>query len=146
MKLDSCVKNTEVNINGYSIIRNDKNRNSGGVAYYIRNDLYFNIKNIFSNSIELAFFEILIPKLIVIRIFYRPPNANDFLDIFSNDFQQVDNKTNGIYLLGDFNINLFQFQNLFSKKISHMNSKIIFFTNISQVLGNFFPLIHVYLT
>ena len=26
-KLDSSVKNAEVNINGYSIIRNDKNRN-----------------------------------------------------------------------------------------------------------------------
>ena len=51
-----------VKINGYSIIRNDKNRNGGGVSCYIRNDLYFNIKNIFSNSIEHVFFEILIPS------------------------------------------------------------------------------------
>ena len=55
-KLDSSVTNAEVNINGYSIIRNDRNRNGGGVACYIRNDLCFNIKNIFSNSIEHAFF------------------------------------------------------------------------------------------
>ena len=87
-KLDSSVTNAEVNINGYSIIRNDRNRNGGGVACYIRNDLCFNIKNIFSNSIEHAFFEILIPKVkpITIGIFYRPPNANGFLDILSNDF------------------------------------------------------------
>ena len=106
-KLGRSVTNTEVNINGYSIIRNDRNRIGGGVAYYIRDDLCFNIKNIFSNSIEHAFFEILMPKvkLIAIGIFYRPPNKND---IFWNEFQQIDRKTNEIYLLGDFNINLLQ--------------------------------------
>ena len=31
-KRDSSVTNAEVNINGYSIIRNDRNRNGGGVA------------------------------------------------------------------------------------------------------------------
>ena len=30
------------------------------------------------------------------------------LNIFSNEFQQIDSKTNEIYLLGDFNINLLQ--------------------------------------
>ena len=51
-KLDSFVTDSEVNINGYSIIRNDRNRNGGGVACYNRNDLCFNIENIFSNSIK----------------------------------------------------------------------------------------------
>ena len=110
-KLDSSVANAEVNINGYSITRNDRNRNGGGVACYIRNDLCFNVKNIFSNSIEYVFFpEILIPKAkpIVIGIFHRPSNENDFLNLFSNEFQQIDSKTNEIHLLGDFNINLLQ--------------------------------------
>ena len=77
---------------------------------YQHHDLCFNIKNIFSNSIEHVFFKILIPKVkpIAIGIFYRPPNENDFLNIFSNEFQQIDSKTNGIYLLRDFNINLLQ--------------------------------------
>ena len=56
--------NAEVNINGNHIIRNDRNKNGGGVACYIRNDLCFNIKSIFSNSIEHVFFEILIPKVL----------------------------------------------------------------------------------
>ena len=66
------------------------------------------LKKIFSNSIEHCFFEILIPKVnpIAIGTFYRLPNANEFLKIFSNDFQQIHSKTNEIYLLGDFNINL----------------------------------------
>ena len=51
-----------------------------------------------------------------IGIFYRPPNENEFFNIFSTDFQQIDSKTNEIYLLGDFNIN--------SKKISHINLKV----------------------
>ena len=125
-KLDSSVTNAEVNINGYSIIRNDRNRNGGGVACYIRNDLCFNIKNIFSNSIEHVFFEILIPKVkpIAIRIFYRHPNENEFLNVFSNEFQQIDSRTNEIYFLGDFNTKLFKMENLSSKKISHMNLKV----------------------
>ena len=109
-KLDSSVTNAGVNVNGYSFIRNDRNRNGGCTACYIRKDLCFNIKNISSNSFEDVFSEILIPKVkpSAIEIFYRPPNANNFLDTFSNSFHQIDNKTNDIYLLGDVNINLFQ--------------------------------------
>ena len=90
-KLDSSVTNSEVNINGYSIIRNYRNRNGGGVACYVRNDLCFNIKNVFSNSLEHVFFLILLPKVkpIAIGIFYRPPNINNFLEILSNDFKKL---------------------------------------------------------
>ena len=109
-KLDSSITTAELNIIGYSTITNDRDRNGGGVACHIRKDLCFNINNIFWNSIEHVFFEILIPKVkpIAIEIFYRPPNENDCFNIFSNDFLQIDNKTNEIYLLGDFNINLLQ--------------------------------------
>ena len=109
-KLDSFVTNIEVNINGCSIIRNDRNRHGGGVACYVKNDLCFNTKKFFPNSIEHVFFEILIPKVkpIAVGIFYRPPNSNDFLNLLSNSFQQIDLNKKEIYLLGDFNINLFQ--------------------------------------
>ena len=109
-KLDSSVANAEVNTNGYSIIRNDRNRNGGVIACYIRNDLCFKIKNIFSNSIEYVFFEILIPKVkpITVGIFYWPPNKNDSFNTCSNELQQIDSETNEIYLLADFNIYLLQ--------------------------------------
>ena len=122
-KLDSSVTNAEVNINGYSIIGNDKNRNGEGVACYIRNNLCFNIKNIFSNSIENVFFEILIPKVepISIRIFYRPPNENDFFYIFLHKFQQIHSKTNEICLHGDFILNKNQSYKLKSSSSALVN-------------------------
>ena len=109
-KLDSFVTNMEEIINGYSIIRNGRNRHGGGVACYVKNDLCFNTKKIFPNSIEHVFFGILIPKVkpTAVGIFYRPPNSNDFLNLLSNSFQQIDLNKKEIYLLGDFNINLFQ--------------------------------------
>ena len=55
-KLGGSVKNAEVNINDYSITKNDRNRKGGSVACSIRNDLCFNIKNILSNFIEHVFF------------------------------------------------------------------------------------------
>ena len=71
-KLDSSVSDQEVNISGYSILRSDRNRYGGGVACYVRADLCFNRRNVFSNSIENVFFDLLIPKLqpLLIGIFY----------------------------------------------------------------------------
>ena len=117
-KLDSSITNAEVNINDYSIIGNDRNRNGGGVACYIRNDLFFDTENSFHWTCFLL--EILIPKVkpTAIGIFYRPSNVNDFLNTFSKNFQQIDtfssnfqqmnNKTSEVYFLGHFDINLLQ--------------------------------------
>ena len=47
-KLDNTVLDGEIFIEGYKIIRSDRNRRGGGVACYIRNDVYFNRRNDFS--------------------------------------------------------------------------------------------------
>ena len=67
-------------------------------------------RKLFQILLNMFFFEILTTKVrpIAIGIFYRPSNETDFLKIFSNEFQQIDSKTNEIYLLRDFNINLLQ--------------------------------------
>ena len=90
-KLDSSVSDQEVNINGYSILRSDRDRKGGGVACYVRADLCFNSRNILSNSIEHIFFYLLIPKVkpILIGIFYRPLNVNTFLETFFNDLKHI---------------------------------------------------------
>ena len=61
-KLDSSFTDTEININDYRIIRNDRNRNDESVLYYIRNDLCFNTNNIISYFIELFFKKKYCPK------------------------------------------------------------------------------------
>ena len=79
----------------------DRDRKSGGVACYVRTDLCFNSRNIFSNSIEHAFFIYL-----SIGIFYRPPNVNSFLEKFFNDLKRIYLHKNEVYFVGDFNVNL----------------------------------------
>ena len=73
----------------------------------LRADLCFDRRNV-SNTIEHVFFDLLIPKVkpISIGIFYRPPNANTFLETFQNDLNLIDFKKFEVYFLGDFNINL----------------------------------------
>ena len=107
-KLDSSVSDQKVNISGYSILRSDRNRYGGGVACYVRANLCFNRRNVFSNSIENVFADLLIPKLkpLSIGIFYRPLHVNTFLETFANDLKLIDLKETEVYFLGDFNINL----------------------------------------
>ena len=78
----------------------------------------------FQILLNIFFFKFLIPKVkpITIGIFYRSPNENDFLNIFSNEFQHIDSKPNEIYVLGNFNNNLLQ------------NGKFIFKENQSNEL------------
>ena len=61
-KLDASVLEQEINIDNYKILRCDRNRQSGGVACYIRNDLSYNILSVFPCEIENIFFKILLPN------------------------------------------------------------------------------------
>ena len=141
-KLDITVNNQEINISGYNILRSDRNRNGGGVACYVRSDLCFNRKNIFSNSLEHVFFDILITKVkpISIGIFYRPPNVNNYLETFSNDLKQIDFNKNEVYILGDFNINLLQNHNFVLKEnrsVHLRNSYSPFITKYKEMCQQF---------
>ncbi len=42
-KLDSSISDSEIYINGYTIIRKDRNRNGGGIAIYIKNNTVYPI-------------------------------------------------------------------------------------------------------
>ena len=108
-KLDKSVLDAEIEIDGYDLMRSDRNRHGGGVACYVRNGICFNQKTgIFSDDIENVFFDILFPNAqsITVGIFYRPPNQNTFLDIIQNDFHKLNTTKNEVYILGDLNINL----------------------------------------
>ena len=108
-KLDNSVLDGEINIEGYSIIRSDRNRHGGGVACYIRSDISFNIRSDFTDDIENIFFDILLPKLkpILVGIVYRPPDQSGFLNKLSSSIANAKFfDLYEAYILGDFNINL----------------------------------------
>ena len=109
-KLDHTVPDSEVNFPGYDILRCDRNRSGGGVACYIRKDLCFKTRTLHCKEIEILVFDILLPKsrAKTIGVFYRPPNQAEFMDLMVENFSNLNLKDNEIYLLGDFNINLFQ--------------------------------------
>ena len=50
-KLNNTAYDFEVAIDGYNVVRSDRNRKRGGVACYIRNNICFNLKTCYSNNI-----------------------------------------------------------------------------------------------
>ena len=61
--LDANVRDEEVAVQGYSILRRDRNRHGGGVLLYIRDSLAFNRRqDLELEGIESVWAEILLPK------------------------------------------------------------------------------------
>ena len=61
-KLDDSINDCEICIEGYSIIRRDRNRKGGSLVCYVNNKICFNAKNCISNEVENIFIELFIPK------------------------------------------------------------------------------------
>ena len=103
------------NIEGYTLVRNDRIRRiGGGVALYIRNTLNFNVLArshnipVFFNA-EYIFYELLPSNQnkIFVAVIYRPPKAPffkgiNFLNVIASAFKDYSSKV----ILGDFNSNM----------------------------------------
>ena len=109
-KLDHTVPDSKLNFPRYNILQCDRNKNDGGVPCYIRKDLCFNTRTLQCKEIENLVFDVLLSKSksITIGVFYRPPNQGKFMDLMVESFSNLNLKDIDIYLLGDFNVNLFQ--------------------------------------
>ena len=58
-KIDDTASDNEIHINGYNIVRNDRNRNGGGVFMYIRKPISFAERNdLVPDSLEIICVEI----------------------------------------------------------------------------------------
>ncbi|MGY8822307.1 MAG: reverse transcriptase domain-containing protein, partial [Pseudomonadales bacterium] len=109
-KLDASISDEEVKLEGYELLRTDRNRKGGGVACYVRDNIcYTRITGIF-NDIEYVAVKLLLPKTkpILVGTFYRPPNQINFLEKLNENFESLGTENVETFLLGDFNINLFQ--------------------------------------
>ena len=78
------------------------------VACFIRNDLSYNTKSFLPSEIENIFIEIFLTtfKAPVVTI-YRPSSQGSFTETITEHFLKINRNDTKIYILGDFNINLF---------------------------------------
>ena len=83
--LDSTISDSENNIPGYIVVRQDRNREGGGVCIFIKEDLAFNDrKDLYQKKLEMVWLGILFPhcKPLLIGSCYRPPDMSDFHKLF----------------------------------------------------------------
>ena len=99
-----------MSMTSFAVTETDMERRGRGVACYIRNDLSYDVKSYFLKDIENIFLELLLPntKPIVVGTIYCPPNQTNFMEIFNENLSKVDTNNVETYILGDFNINLWQ--------------------------------------
>ena len=108
-KLDNIVSNEELKIDDYNLFWSDRNKNGGGIACYIKNNIAHNWQSSIFENIANIVLDILLPKSkpITMGIIFRPPNQVDFIDHFNNAPGKLPIQSNKIYLLGNLTINLF---------------------------------------
>ena len=109
-RLDSSISKGEVKINGYSIIRKDRNREGGGVAIFVKENLTYSKVDLpdFSD-LELVCILISQPfsKQILISSWYRPPDSPVVvLSRFENFLRFIDSKETESIILTDSNCDL----------------------------------------
>ena len=111
----------QIQISNYDVLFQDRNRNGGGVACYIRSDISFIQKQYYPEEIKNIYFEILLPetKPIEVGIICRLPFQNNFLEILNKNFPSIDTDAKETYILRDFNINMYE-----NKYIVHENNTV----------------------
>lgn len=110
-RLDSTIADNQVKLENYDIIRNDRNRNGGGVCVYLKNHINYRVRtDLMPNETEAIVIEILKPnsKPFIVISAYRPPclNPDIFFEKISNTIKTLDLKDMEIFLLGDLNCDL----------------------------------------
>ena len=121
--LDDSVLDGEVSIDGYSLQRNDRNRQGGGVCLYIHNRYaYTTLTDIVTDGLESLWINVLLPKTkpIQVGVCYRPPTQSNFIELFNNSLSHLRSDCE-TYILGDINIDFPSSHPLFSAYKQELN-------------------------
>ena len=103
--LDDSYTNNSIKIEGYNLIRRDRQAHAGGVCMYIRENLPYNPReDLQNNEVEDLWIEILLPhtKPIFIGTFYRAPKNLNATNCINETISKLPLECDTI-LLGDFN-------------------------------------------
>ena len=90
-KLGYTDLSSELEIEGYDLIRSDRSRKRGGIACFVKNSISYNRKPNFCINTESIFIEIFLPKSkpVLIGILYRPPDKYDFVNCLERTFSNT---------------------------------------------------------
>ncbi len=101
--LDLSVSNQEIKMNGYDIVRKDRNRHGGGVAIHIRTSINFIIRDdLTDDNLETITLEISKPKAkpFLINSWYKPPNTTlETFNAFEDLITRMDSENKEIIYL-----------------------------------------------
>ena len=110
-KLDSSFPTGQFNIPGFRVFRNDRNKNGGGLMFYVNQQIPCkNITNFnFSQNIETLMIEINLNnfKTLIVGAYKPPAVKNDvFLNELHNALSFYSTKYDNFLIIGDLNIPL----------------------------------------
>ena len=112
--LSADISDSEISIQGYSVIRLDRNRHSGGVLIYVKSMFTYSLVFKGTTDLELIVASFSCSKYgtspdFTLALFYRPPNSSSF--VIDSLFTVLCNLNvsvfSHLYLIGDFNIDYF---------------------------------------
>lgn len=107
--LSDTVTDTEINVDGFSLERKDReNKTGGGIVVYLKQNIPYVRKYEFETpDIEMIVIEVCYDKTapFVIAFVYRPPNsARCWVDQIELQLSCLFDQYREVYLIGDFNI------------------------------------------
>ena len=106
----------ELVLDNYQLFRKDRNTHGGGLVIYVKNNLICKSRDDLQvNGIEALLLEVKheYQKPFFLAYTYRPPSSNHTWTLeFENILEQIYIENKEIVLLGDFNINLLEHNNL----------------------------------
>ena len=138
--LSSNIDNDELEIEGYSLFREDRGAKGksegGGIIVYVKNCIQAVPKqDTLSTDIEGILIKVARPKCkpMLIGAFYRPPDFDPykFTESFNNSFKALDKTKNEIVIMGDFNID---FSSKNSKMLRSFQSFLLSY-DLQQIIG-----------
>lgn len=112
--LGNVVTDQMISIEGYNLLRNDRDRHGGGLCIYIRNNLSFKILqssipcNPMNSTSTTEFLVIEVRSGLepfLLSLYYNPPD-NDCSELLRVHFEQYTVKYNHTFFIGDFNTDL----------------------------------------
>ena len=104
--LNDSINDEEIYIDGYSIIRKDRDTYGGGVCLYIKNEIAYSVReDLIETDTESVWIHVLLPKTkpIIVGVLYRPPKQKQFIEKFSTILEKL-NGEEEIIILGDINV------------------------------------------